>query len=60
MYAHLPSADVRNGQLVRAGDHIGRVGRSGSASTDNLHVELRRLEGRQAFALNLGPLLPHQ
>jgi len=60
VYAHLPSADVRIGQLVRAGDHIGRVGRSGSASTDHLHVELRRLEGRQAFALNLGPLLPHQ
>ena len=59
MYAHLQSSNVRAGQLVRAGDRIGRVGRSGSASTDHLHVELRRLEGRQAFALNLGPLLPH-
>ena len=58
VYAHLQSADVRVGQLVRAGDRIGRVGRSGSASTDHLHVELRRLEGRQAFALDLGPLLP--
>ena len=59
VYAHLQSADVRVGQLVRAGDRIGRVGRSGSASTDHLHVELRRLEGRQAFALDLGPLLLH-
>lgn len=59
VYAHLQSADVRNGQLVHAGDTIGRVGRSGSASTDHLHVELRRLEGRQAFALDLGPLLPN-
>jgi len=59
VYAHLQSADVRAGQLVRAGDRIGRVGRSGSASTNHLHVELRRLEGRQAFALDLGPLLPH-
>ena len=59
VYAHLQSADVHTGQLVRAGDRIGRVGRSGSASTDHLHVELRRLEGRQAFALDLGPLLPH-
>ena len=59
VYAHLQSADVRIGQLVRAGDRIGRVGRSGSASTDHLHVELRRLEGRQAFALDLGPLLLH-
>ena len=59
VYAHLRSAEVDIGQLVHAGDRIGRVGRSGSASTDHLHVELRRLEGRQAFALDLGPLLPH-
>ena len=59
VYSHLQSADVHTGQLVQAGDHIGRVGRSGSASTEHLHVELRRLEGRQAFALDLGPLLPH-
>ena len=59
VYAHLQSTDVRVGQLVHAGDRIGRVGRSGSASTDHLHVELRRLEGRQAFALDLGPLLHH-
>ena len=58
VYAHLQSSNVRVGQLVHAGDRIGRVGRSGSASTDHLHVELRRLEGRQAFALDLGPLLP--
>ena len=59
VYAHLQSADVEAGRLVRAGEPIGRVGRSGSASTDHLHVELRRLEGRQAFALDLGPLLTH-
>ena len=59
VYWHLESADAYTGQLVQAGDHIGRVGRSGSASTEHLHVELRRLEGRQAFALDLGPLLPH-
>ena len=59
VYAHLQSADVEAGHLVRAGEPIGRVGRSGSASTDHLHVELRRLEGRQAFALDLGPLLLH-
>ena len=58
LYAHLQSSDVRIGQLVHAGDRVGRVGRSGSASTDHLHVELRRLEGRQAFAMDLGPLLP--
>ena len=58
VYAHLQSSDVLIGQLVHAGDRIGRVGRSGSASTDHLHVELRRLEGHQAFAMDLGPLLP--
>ncbi len=55
VYAHLQSADVHTGQLVRAGNHI--IG-SGSASTDHLQVELRNLEGHQTFALDLGALLP--
>ena len=59
VYAHLQSAEVRPGALVKAGERIGRVGRSGSASTDHLHVELRRLDGQQAYALDLAPLLPH-
>ena len=59
VYAHLQSAEVRPGALVKAGEPIGRVGRSGSASTDHLHVELRRLDGQQAYALDLAPLLPH-
>ena len=57
VYAHLQTADVRPGELVQAGERIGRVGRSGSASTDHLHVELRRLQGRQTYALDLAPLL---
>ena len=57
VYAHLQTADARPGQLVHAGEQIGRVGRSGSASTDHLHVELRRLQGQQAYALDLAPLL---
>ena len=57
VYAHLQTASVQPGQLVRAGERIGRVGRSGSASTAHLHVELRRLQGRQAYALDLNPLL---
>ena len=44
---------------VHARDRMGRVSRSGSASTDHLHVELRRQEGGQAFALDPGPLLTH-
>jgi septal ring factor EnvC (AmiA/AmiB activator) len=58
-YMHLQSADVEAGRLVSAGEPIGRVGRSGSASIDNLHMELRRLAGPRAFALDLRPLLPH-
>ena len=59
LYAHFQSSNVRAGQLVHGGDRIGRVGRSGSSSIDHLHMELRRLEGRQAFTLDLGPLLHH-
>ena len=59
VYAHLQSAEVRPGRLVSAGQRIGSVGRSGSASTDHLHVELRRMQGSQAYALDLAPLLPH-
>ncbi len=59
VYAHLQSAEIRAGALVKAGERIGCVGRSGSASTDHLHVELRRLHGQQAYALDLAPLLIH-
>lgn len=58
VYAHLQSAEIRPGALVKAGEPLGRVGRSGSASTNHLHVELRRLDGQQAYALDLAPLLP--
>ena len=58
LYAHLETADVKPGQLVRTGKQIGRVGRSGSASKDHLHVELRRMQGPQTYALDLAPLLP--
>ena len=59
VYAHLQSSNVRAGELVHARDRMGRVSRSGSASTDHLHVELRRQEGGQVFALDPGPLLTH-
>ena len=58
LYAHLQTADVKPGQLVLTSKKIGRVGRSGSARTDHLHVELRKVEGPQAYALDLAPLLP--
>ena len=44
VYAHLRpgSVQVVAGDCVAAGDPIGRVGRSGRASTDHLHFEVRR------------------
>jgi murein DD-endopeptidase MepM/ murein hydrolase activator NlpD len=44
VYAHLRKGSVRvaPGDCVAAGDPVGRVGRSGRASTNHLHFELRR------------------
>ena len=43
VYAHLlpGSPGARAGDRVRAGEPLGRVGRSGRASTDHLHFEVR-------------------
>jgi murein DD-endopeptidase MepM/ murein hydrolase activator NlpD len=48
VYAHLAdqSLRVKKGQLVAAGQPIGRVGRSGRASSEHLHFEVRLAEGR--------------
>lgn len=47
VYAHLErgSVIVRAGDLVCAGDPLGRVGRSGRASTPHLHFEVREPDG---------------
>jgi len=43
LYAHLDSVDVEVGDLVEAGDVIGRMGKKGeSGGFSHLHVELRR------------------
>ncbi|MGO1117435.1 peptidoglycan DD-metalloendopeptidase family protein [Rhodovibrionaceae bacterium A322] len=41
-YAHADSLSVKRGQVVRRGQPIGRVGRSGSVSRPQLHFELRK------------------
>ena len=40
LYAHLSSTRVREGQMVRAGDVIGRQGGTGLATRDHLHFEI--------------------
>ena len=41
LYAHLSKIDVSNGQTVTAGEKIGEVGLSGTASGSHLHFEVR-------------------
>jgi murein DD-endopeptidase MepM/ murein hydrolase activator NlpD len=40
LYGHLDSIRVREGQIVRPGDPLGGMGRSGSATGVHLHFEL--------------------
>lgn len=42
VYAHADTLLTHEGELVERGQPIARVGRSGNASTDHLHFEVRR------------------
>ena len=57
LYAHLLRAQIRPGQLIRTGELIGNVGKSGYASTAHLHFELRRFKNGQMMAIDPAPLL---
>jgi murein DD-endopeptidase MepM/ murein hydrolase activator NlpD len=47
-YAHLSSAEVKVGDVVRQGVTVGRMGRSGAATGTHLHFEVRHY----GFAVN--------
>ncbi|MEO5586121.1 MAG: M23 family metallopeptidase [Novosphingobium sp.] len=53
-YAFLDRATVREGEQVRAGERVGLVGRTGRATRDELHFEVRR-DNRP---VDPAPLLP--
>lgn len=55
-YAFLDRATVREGERVRAGERIGLVGRTGRATRDELHFEVRR-DNRP---VDPAPLLPER
>lgn len=52
-YAHLSRTEVREGQWVRRGQQIGRVGATGNATGPHLHYEIRRRQ----MAVNPNPYL---
>ena len=52
LYAHLSTINVQGGDLVSAGDRIGKVGSSGSAIGGHLHLEVRQDEYRYTQTRN--------
>ena len=60
LYAHLSELLVKAGQVVRAGQEIGRVGMSGGATGSHLHFEVRL--GENSYKASRNPelwLKPH-
>lgn len=58
LYAHLQAVAVRPCTVLPAGAQLGWVGRSGSASTDHLHLELRTGVGPSQVAVDPAKYLP--
>ncbi|MCT0206672.1 M23 family metallopeptidase [Synechococcus sp. CS-1332] len=57
LYAHLLDVAVLPGESLAAGQSLGRVGSSGSASTAHLHFEWRQMRQGRLVAVDPSPLL---
>jgi len=57
LYAHLLDVAVLPGESLVAGQTLGRVGSSGSASTAHLHFEWRQVRQGRLVAVDPSPLL---
>lgn|GEM_PF-6099787 len=57
VYAHCDSIMVKIGQRVSAGEYIGTVGRTGRATTDHCHFEIR-VAGKKVDPLKYLPSRP--
>jgi murein DD-endopeptidase MepM/ murein hydrolase activator NlpD len=58
LYGHLSELYVREGQVVRQGEVIGRVGSTGLSTGPHLHFELRLPQQGGWVAVDPGPLDP--
>lgn len=52
LYAHLNSRKVKVGDKVKAGDHIGGMGTTGSSTGVHLHFETREKQGNDYVPVN--------
>lgn len=55
LYAHCNTIQVKMGQKVKRGEQIATVGRTGRATTDHLHFELRNKSGTPLNPMNYLP-----
>jgi murein DD-endopeptidase MepM/ murein hydrolase activator NlpD len=58
VYAHCDTLIVKMGQKVKQGEYIGTVGRTGSATTDHVHFEVR-MAGKKHDPLAYLPTRPN-